>query len=46
MYFLRKIHKTPMTVRPIVSGSAENLSQFLDYFVSPHIEKTRDSNTW
>ena len=38
LYFLKKIHKGPHTVRPIVSGSSgptEKVSAFLDYFLQP-----------
>ena len=43
MYFLRKVHKTPMSIRPIVSGTGgptEKVSQLLDYFASPHVKHT------
>ena len=38
LYFLKKIHKTPMGIRPIVSSCesvTENISQFLDYWLQP-----------
>ena len=38
LYFLKKIHKTPMGIRPIVSSCespTENISQFLDYCLQP-----------
>ena len=38
VYFLRKIHKTPHQIRPIVSGingPTCNISAFLDYFFKP-----------
>ena len=38
LYFLRKIHKNPMGIRPIVSsceGPTENISQFIDYWLQP-----------
>ena len=43
LYFIRKVHKTPMSIRPIVSGSGgptENVSQFLDFFLAPLIKST------
>ena len=42
LYFLTKTHKTPMSVRPIVSqvGSAtENLAAFLDHYLQPIVQK-------
>jgi predicted MPP superfamily phosphohydrolase len=51
MYFLHKIHKTPMSIRPIVSGTSgptEKLSQFLDFISSKFVKGTesylRDSS--
>ena len=44
MYFLKKVHKSPMQVRPIVSGSSgptEKLSQLLDHFIAPHVKATK-----
>ena len=38
LYFLRKIHKSPMGIRPIVSSCespTENISQFLDFWLKP-----------
>ena len=38
LYFLKKIHKTPMGIRPIMSSCdcrTENISQFLDYWLQP-----------
>jgi len=38
LYFLKKTHKSPMGVRPIVSccdSPTENLSQFVDYWLQP-----------
>ncbi len=50
LYFLKKIHKNPIAVRPIVSGCGgptEKISQFLDFHLQPHVPKiksyTRDS---
>ena len=52
IYFLKKLHKTPHSVRPIVSGTAgptERLSSFMDYFLQPLVENTpsyiKDSST-
>ena len=42
MYFLKKLHKTPHSVRPIISGTAgptERLSSFMDY-LQPLVENT------
>ena len=39
LYFLKKIHKNPIAVRPIVSGCAgptENISQLVDLHLKPH----------
>ena len=39
IYFLKKIHKNPMGIRPIVSSCespTENISQFVDYWLQPH----------
>ena len=39
VYFLKKIHKTPMGIRPIVSlckSPAKNISQSIDYWLQPH----------
>ena len=38
LYFLKKTHKTPMGIRPIVSSCespTENISQFIDYWLQP-----------
>ena len=38
IYFLKKTHKTPMGIRPVVSGincPTENLSQFVDVWLQP-----------
>ena len=38
LYFLKKLHKTPISVRPIVSGTGgitEKVSAFLDHFLQP-----------
>ena len=38
LYFLKKIHKSPMGIRPIVSSCespTENISQFIDYWLQP-----------
>ncbi len=43
LYFLKKIHKTPHGIRPIVSGSSgptEKLSSFVDYFLQPLVATT------
>ena len=52
IYFLKKLHKTPIAVRPIVSGInglTEKVSEFLDYFLQPivthipsYLKNTRD----
>ena len=42
IYFLRKVHKTPNTIRPIVSGSSgptEKLSGHLCEMLSPHLDE-------
>lgn len=42
IYFLKKIHKNPMGIRPIVSSClspTENISQFIDYWLQPHIKQ-------
>ena len=39
IYFLKKIHKNPMGIHPIVSSCkspTENISQFVDYWFQPH----------
>lgn len=43
MYFLKKVHKGPHCVRPIVScssGPTESISSFLDYFIQPLVPLT------
>ena len=38
LYFLKKLHKSPMGIRPIVSSCespTENISQFIDYWLQP-----------
>lgn len=51
-YFLKKIHKDPVAVRPIVSGTdgpTERASSFLDFYLQPEVEKiashTKDSSS-
>ncbi len=51
MYFLKKLHKGPNVVRPIVSGNdgpTEKLSALLDHFLQPLVTSTysyvRDSS--
>ncbi len=42
MYFLKKMHKTPPGIRPIVSGCdgpTESISRFADYVVQPLARK-------
>ena len=44
MYFLRKVHKTPHKVRPIVScssGPTERISGFLCRVLSPHLDNVK-----
>ena len=41
LYLLKKIHKNPMGIRPIVSsceGPTENISQFVDYWLQPKMK--------
>ena len=41
IYFLKKIHKNPPGIRPIVSccqSPTENISQFVDYWLQPHVK--------
>ena len=43
LYFLKKIHKDPITVRPIVScinGITEKISAFLDHYLQPLVTRT------
>ena len=52
IYFLKKIHKNPMSDRPIVSScnsTTENISRFIDTYLQPvvkqlpsHIKDTKD----
>ncbi len=42
LYFLKKIHKNPIAVRPIVSGCGgptEKISQLADLHLQPHVKK-------
>ena len=42
LYFLKKIHKNPISVRPIVSGCGgptEKISQFIDHYIQPYVPK-------
>ena len=42
LYLLKKIHKNPMGIRPIVSSCespTENISQFVDYWLQPIMKK-------
>lgn len=42
MYFLKKIHKTPISERPINScsgGPTENIAQLIDFHLKPHVPK-------
>ena len=42
LYFLKKIHKNPIAVRPIVSGCGgptEKISQLVDLHLKPHVPK-------
>lgn len=44
LYFLKKIHKNPIAVRPIVSGCGgptERLSQFIDMHLQPLVPKAK-----
>lgn len=44
MYFLKKIHKDPISVRPIVSGCGgptEKISQFIDHHIQPFVPKIK-----
>ena len=50
LYFLKKIHKNPPSIRPIVSGCSgptEKISAFLDHYIKPLVplmpSYTRDS---
>ena len=53
LYFLKKIHKNPMKIRPIVSSCnsvTENISEFVDYWLQPEMRKLhshlKDSNAF
>lgn len=42
LYFLKKIHKTPMGIRPIVSSTnsiTENISEFVDHWLLKHMKE-------
>ena len=42
LYFLQKIHKNPIGIRPIVSSCnsiTENISQFIDFWLQPLMKK-------
>ena len=44
LYFLKKMHKNPITVRPIVSecgGSTEKIFEFLDFHLQPRVPKIK-----
>lgn len=44
LYFLLKVHKCPVDVRPIVSGCGgptEKVSQVLDHYLQPLVQQTR-----
>ena len=44
LYFLKKIHKNPIAVRPIVSGCGgptERISQFIDLHLQPFVPKVK-----
>ena len=44
LYFLKKIHKNPIAVRPIVSGCGgptERISQLIDLQLKPHVPKIK-----
>ena len=41
LYFLKKIHKNPMSIRPIVSSCnsiTENISKFIDTWLQPYVQ--------
>lgn len=43
-YFLKKLHKNPPGIRPIISGCngpTEKLSSLIDYFIQPLVQKTK-----
>ena len=40
LFFIKKIHKTPPGIRPIVSSCGsptEHISEFVDYWLQPHM---------
>ena len=42
LYFLKKIHKNPMGIRPIVSSVnsiTENISSFVDFWLQPLVKR-------
>jgi hypothetical protein len=42
LYFLKKIHKNPMGIRPIVSSVnsvTENISSFVDFWLQPLVKQ-------
>ena len=44
LYFLKKIHKNPIAVRPIVSGCGgptEKISQLIDLHLKPHVPRIK-----
>ena len=44
LYFLKKLHKTPIAVRPIVSGCGgptEKISQLIDLHLKPHVPQIK-----
>ncbi len=44
MYFLKKIHKDPIAVRPICSGCGgptEKISSLVDHYLQPHVPKIK-----
>lgn len=44
IYFLKKLHKNPIKVRPIVSGCSgptEKLSEFMDHHLKPLVRETK-----
>ena len=44
MYFLPKVHKAPLKLRPIVSathGATERASEYIDRQLQPHIVKVK-----
>ena len=39
LYFLKKIVKSSIVVRPICSGPTERISQLVDTYLQPHVPK-------